>query len=203
MNKMQNTARKLDIFFKIIQVVFTVGAVAALVGLSIIGAFFLFKLSPDQVGTGYNALDLGFLELELANNIVPNKSNILLIAAVDLVMGFIAILVGKQSIKCIRNILQPMTEGLPFHGAVSSNLKKLAVLEIALGLIWNVMETVNCALMMYCYDLETLLVSEKITHVNIMLDFDLTFIAIAAVLLLLSYVFRYGEQLQQLSDETL
>ena len=32
---------------------------------------------------------------------------------------------------------------------------------------------------------------------------DLTFVVYWAVLLLLSYIFRYGEQLQQLSDETL
>ena len=36
-----------------------------------------------------------------------------------------------------------------------------------------------------------------------MFSVDLTFLVYWAILLLLSYVFRYGEELQQLSDETL
>ena len=55
----------------------------------------------------------------------------------------------------------------------------------------------------FIYDLPGLLVSEKITHVGGMFQVDLTFLIYWAILLLLSYVFRYGEQLQQLSDETL
>ena len=48
-----------------------------------------------------------------------------------------------------------------------------------------------------------LLLSEKITHVGGMFKIDLTFLIFWAILTLLSYVFRYGEDLQQLSDETL
>jgi len=36
-----------------------------------------------------------------------------------------------------------------------------------------------------------------------MFKIDLSFLIYWAILMLLSYVFRYGEQLQQLSDETL
>ena len=38
---------------------------------------------------------------------------------------------------------------------------------------------------------------------NFNFEFDLTFLVLWAVLTLTSYVFRYGEELQQLSDETL
>ena len=55
----------------------------------------------------------------------------------------------------------------------------------------------------FVYDLPSLLISEKIVHVDGMFRVDLTFLVYWAILLLLSYVFRYGEQLQQLSDETL
>ena len=48
-----------------------------------------------------------------------------------------------------------------------------------------------------------LLLSEKIVHVDGMFTLDLAFLVYWAILLLLSYVFRYGEELQQLSDETL
>ena len=55
----------------------------------------------------------------------------------------------------------------------------------------------------FVYDLPGLLISHKITHVGGMFQVDLTFLIYWAILLLLSYVFRYGEELQQLSDETL
>ena len=56
---------------------------------------------------------------------------------------------------------------------------------------------------MKAYDLHLLLLSEKISHVEFMFVFDLSFLVVYGVLLLLSYIFRYGEELQQLSDETL
>ena len=55
----------------------------------------------------------------------------------------------------------------------------------------------------FVFDLPALLVSEKIAHVGGLFEVDLSFLIYWAILMLLSYVFRYGEQLQQLSDETL
>ena len=55
----------------------------------------------------------------------------------------------------------------------------------------------------FVYDLPGLLLSEKIIHEGGMVQVDLTFLIYWAILMLLSYVFRYGEGLQQLSDETL
>ena len=55
----------------------------------------------------------------------------------------------------------------------------------------------------FVFDLPALLISEKIVHIGSMFSVDLTFLIYWAILLLLSYVFRYGEELQQLSDETL
>ena len=52
-------------------------------------------------------------------------------------------------------------------------------------------------------DLHLLLLSEKITPVNFRYKIELGFLLVCAILLLLSYVFRYGEELQRLSDETL
>ena len=55
----------------------------------------------------------------------------------------------------------------------------------------------------FVYDLPGLMISEKITHITGNFKVDLSFLIYWAILLLLSYVFRYGEGLQQLSDETL
>ena len=46
MDKMKSTAKKLDIFFNILQIALSIAAVATLVGLAIIAAFFIFDLKP-------------------------------------------------------------------------------------------------------------------------------------------------------------
>ena len=103
----------------------------------------------------------------------------------------------------IREILHPMTEGKPFDAVISTNLKKLARLSINLGILINIIRISEQVMTVFVYDLPELLISEKITHVGGMFQLDLTFLIYWAILLLLSYVFRYGEELQQLSDETL
>ena len=96
-----------------------------------------------------------------------------------------------------------MKEEKPFDSIVSTNLRKLAKLSITLGVLYNIIILSEQIMTVFVYDLPTLLVSEKISHVGGMFQIDLTFLIYWAILLLLSYVFRYGEPLQQLSDETL
>ncbi|MBQ8900012.1 MAG: hypothetical protein IJY72_03570, partial [Akkermansia sp.] len=48
-----------------------------------VAAFFIFDLKPEQVATGYNVLDFGAFELELAAKYVPDESRILLMKAAD------------------------------------------------------------------------------------------------------------------------
>jgi len=203
MEKMKLTAKRLDIFFHVLQVAVTVAAVASLAGICAVGAFFLFQLKPEQVATGYHSLDLGFLELELAASAVPEPGKILTIAAANMALGFIACTLYWVFVKCIRQILNPMKEGQPFQGIIAPSLKKLALYTLILGIVSNCMDCINLLLVLHCYDLTHILVSGSVTHVNVIQEFDLAFVAISGMLLLLSYVFRYGEELQQLSDETL
>ena len=203
MEKMQITAKRLDIFFHIMQVALNIVAVAALVGMAIVAAFFIFDLKPEQVARGYDALDLGVLELELSGHVVPEESRILLMKAADMAMGLVCAVIAWRGVKCIRSILAPMRNGLPFSGLVAPGLKKLAVLSLVLGVVCNISKAMNTALVMSCYKLPDLLLNDAIVGLTVNIEFDLSFIAVAAVLLLLSYIFSYGEELQQLSDETL
>lgn len=96
-----------------------------------------------------------------------------------------------------------MTEEKPFDAVVGTNLRKLAKLSINLGILYNIIILSEQIMTVFVYDLPDLLLSEKITHIGGMFTLDLTFVVYWAFLMLLSYVFRYGEELQQLSDETL
>ena len=96
-----------------------------------------------------------------------------------------------------------MIEEQPFNSIASSCLSKLAKLSIRLGILYNIITLSEQIIGVFVYDLPGLLLSEKITHVETTFGIDLSFLLIWGILTLLSYVFRHGEQLQQLSDETL
>lgn len=203
MNKLIRMAKGLNTFFRIVRILLSVGAVACLVALGIIAVGFIFQLQPESIGTGYEILDIGNLELTVADGYVPDKNLVLVQTAITTVLTFVCILIGRRVIDYIREILQPMAQGEPFHNTVSTNLKKLAVLSVILGVAGNCIHLVSQILEYNAYHATDLLLSEKIIHVTVNYRFDMTALGIAAALLFLSCVFQYGEELQQLSDETL
>ena len=203
MNNLSNTAKKLDKAFEIAHIVFGALAIACIVGVALIVAAYILKLDPEFIGTGYENFDIGFLELTIAKEYAPSKWQVLLHAAITLAVSCRLFYDGRRGMGYIRQILQPMIEEKPFTAIVSTNLKKLARLSITLGILFNIIILSDQIMSVFVYDLPGLLISEKITHVAGMFNVDLSFLIYWAILMLLSYVFRYGEQLQQLDDETL
>lgn len=203
MNNLTNTAKKLDKIFEIASIVLGALAIASAVFIVLIGLGYVLKWDPEFIGTGYASFNVGFLELEAAPGYGPNPWVILGHAAFTLAVGILLLLDGRRGIGYIRGILQPMTEDKPFDSSASINLKKLAKLSIRIGILWNIIKLSEMIVMVFVYDLPGLVLSEKISHVSGMFQVDLTFLVYWAVLTLLSYVFQHGQQLQQLSDETL
>lgn len=203
MNNLTNTAKKLDKVFEIAHIVFGALAIASIVGVALIAVAYILKLDPEFIGTGYESFDIGFLELEVAPAFAPGKWLVLAQAAFTLLVSCRLFYDGRRGIGYIREILKPMTEEKPFDSVVSTNLQKLAKLSIVIGILINIIILSEQIMTVFVYDLPSLLISEKITHVTGMFKIDLSFLIYWAILMLLSYVFRHGEQLQQLSDETL
>ena len=203
MNNLSNTAKKLDKVFNIAHIVLGALAIACIVLVALIGVAYILKLDPEMIGTNYENFDIGFLELTIAEAYAPGKWLVLLHAAIVMAVGCRLCYDGRRGVSYIREILQSMIEEKPFASIVSTNLKKLARLSINLGILGNIIILTDQIITVFVYDLPGLLISEKITHVGGMFNVDLTFLVYWAILMLLSYVFSYGEQLQQLSDETL
>ena len=203
MKDLKKTASILDRILNIASVVIKIISVALVVGLGILAAAFLFDLDPHMVGTGFDHADLGFVTFTVAENYLPDYRIILSEGAMELFLSLLCMVPAHFSVKAIRNILAPMKNGEPFHNTVSTNLKKLANYTCSLGIGLNLQEIISNIFLVKAYDLHLLLLSEKVSHVEFMFVFDLSFLVVYGVLLLLSYIFRYGEQLQQLSDETL
>lgn len=203
MNNLTNTAKKLDKVFEIAYIVFGALAIASIVGVALIAIAYVLKLDPAMIGTGYENFDIGFLELTVAESYAPSKWLILAQAAFTLLVSCRLFYDGRRGIGYIREILKPMKEEKPFDSIVGTNLRKLARLSIVIGILVNVIILAEQIVAVFLYDLPGLLISEKIVHVGGMFNVDLTFIVYWAILMLLSYVFQYGEGLQRLSDETL
>ena len=203
MKNLTKTASILDKILYALSITIKVASVALLIGLGILVAAFLFELPPQFIGTGYNHADLGFVTFTISENYLPDHRIVWCEAAVEVLLSLVCMVPAHFSVKAIRNILSPMKNGEPFHNTVSTNLKKLANYTCALGIGVNLQKIISNILLVKAYDLNLLLLSEKISHVEFMFVFDLSFLVVYGVLLLLSYIFRYGEELQQLSDETL
>lgn len=203
MDKMKSTAKKLGVFFRILEIVSIIAWIMALVGVAIALVGVIFKMDPEVIGTGYGSLELGFVELQVAGNQIPDINLLLLQIAIVMALSAVFMVVMWQTFKQVRKLLVPMIQGEPFHGVVGAGLKKLALMSVILGVLGNAVILVEQLFSVHTFDIPNLLLSDKITHVTTNFEFDLTFLVLAAVLLLMSYVFRYGEELQQLSDETL
>ena len=203
MNNLSNTAKKLDKVLEIAYIVLGAMAIGFFVCVVLIACAYIFKLDPSMIGTAYENFDIGFLELTMAEGYAPDKWLVLLQSAITLLVGCRLMYEGRRGVGYIREILLPMKEEKPFDSIVSTNLKKLAKLSITLGILYNIIILSEQILTVFVYGLPGLLISEKIIHVDGMFKIDLAFLIYWAILLLLSYVFRYGEELQQLSDETL
>lgn len=207
MNKLTKTARNLDIFFKVLSGI--AAALTAILIASLAALLIMALLSPNHALSALDStalsLELGCVNLELNNAAVSAIPTSVLVAqnAGILLLALVLCVIIRFWIKCIRDILKPMIQGAPFHGTISKNLKKLALYQLIMGITFKCADFFNCIILTHGYHLPALLENGTISKVSINCDLNLSFLVVSAVFLLMSYIFRYGEELQQLSDETL
>jgi uncharacterized membrane protein len=202
MKKLSTTAKTLDKILNIVYAVFGAFAIAAIVVVAMAGISYALNWETESLLTSFASFDIGFLEIEVAQDFIPNSGIVLMQAIVILIGACAAIVLARKGIIYIRQILKPMAEEKPFDSIVSTNLRKLAKLSVFLGILCNIVILAEQFILVFSYDLRGLLLSNKIPAVDFNFEIDLSFLLSWGILMLLSYVFQYGEQLQQLSDET-
>ena len=202
MKKLSTTAKTLDKILNIVYALFGALAIAAIVVVAMVGIFYALGLETESLLTSFASFDIGFLEFEVAQEFIPDVGMVLMQAVILLGGRCVVVCLCRKGIVYIRQILKPMAEEKPFDSIVSTNLRKLANLSIYIGIMCNVVLLIEQFIMVYAYDLRGLLLSNKIPAVDFNFEIDLSFLLSWGTLMLLSYVFQYGEQLQQLSDET-
>ncbi len=201
-SKLVKISKVLDKVFKIVQTVLvsaTIVSVIVLAVLTIVNA-----VDPDAViGEDLHIVDAGAISIELAPDHAPDNDTILLYAWITALLAAIGVAIVFYMLRFIRNILKPMTEGNPFSPTIGNDIRKIAYLSLAMGIINNVLSLVETVSVVQILNLHPMPESSRIQSVSANFQVDLTFLAVFGILLLVSHIFRYGAELQRLSDETL
>lgn len=197
-SKMMKTAVVIDRILKILQRVAIVCGIIYLIFMT------LALLFGEKIVASTNVVSLGQLRLILKDDSsLLNESALKTGLSISLAFVAISIAICVYAIEIIRKVLEPMKEGRPFDKGISQMMKKLAWVVLAGGAIVRVGGCITMIAEIKAYDLTAFFAESAITGYRLNYVIDLNFIVTACVLFLLSYVFRYGEELQRESDETL
>lgn len=199
MNKLCRIAKGLDVFFIIAYWICFIFA-AVFLAIDIVLLFAnkpIAQLGLDAFTYSYNGIQFHFSG-EDANSFFffENGRAAYFIALAMSVVGFVLALLA---IRIIRKILKPMKECKPFEAGVSGKFRTLGIFAIIYGVISNLASLVGQQILLNA--LQGVKGQEFIVSVN--RNFDLSFVLVAVMLFLCSYIFRYGEELQKQADETL
>lgn len=201
MTKLQKTATRLD---KVLKFIYRLNIIAFVI-LFIAMAFLwrIYSFAPDINDVSTVALDFGMIEF-VVDPSYPHHPHAFTnhLSAMTIIMIPYCV-IWCMFIRCGRRILAPMTQGQPFHNQMTTELKRLGWLNIALGIIDNVGLFFFYGNLIPGYDLDALFLNSPIVSYSTIIPFEFDFLLWSGIMFLLSYVFKHGWELQQLSDETL
>lgn len=197
-SKMTRVAKNLDIFANVGgKITFAAGIICIVV------AFMTLIFGSKMFAGGAITLDLDFIKFHLKENTYVDEQFVkLYVMAATLGGGILCFLVYYVS-KVFRKILAPMKNGRPFESGISENLKKVGWGILIGGFLSELVGVVARMLLIKAYVIDTLFASAAIAKTEFVFTMNLDFVLIACVVFFLSYIFTYGQVLQQESDETL
>ena len=201
MEKLSRTATILNRVVKVLRGICLGCGIACAVMLLI--AIFL----PDSqyhrfVSLADENVTLGNVTFHLSSVIEPT-GNLRLTACCILIAAAIDLCLSAFGLTLLHRILLPMSQKRPFDGSVSANLNKLGWVTLAGALVLGVCGSVADTLAIRMYDLDHIFAPGLVTGYTVQHTVDIALLLIPALMFLLSCVFRYGEELQNQSDETL
>lgn len=206
MEKMMKTARGLDTFLKIVRKITLIALIvmASLTALTLVVYAVPGLLDADALSRGGQlSVSLGSVHLVLADGVSPDLQQSMGMLVVQALLGLLTGGLLWYGMGQLRQILAPMTQGRPFDAAISGNVRRIAFTFLVYGIVANVVQLVIGLLLAGSLELYSLIDSGRVERMIIGADMDFTFVAVFFLLLLFSYVFQYGAELQKLSDETL
>lgn len=164
----------------------------------------LYKLFTDPAAlSGKMGLTIDWLTLEAANGFGIDLDAAVKMKLVQLASAVIITVISCLCVRDLKHILLPIELGQPFRQGIAGHIQKLARHCFYLGWMENIAMLFSVILIENHYGLPELLTTGPITKVLIHPEFRPAWFFVTAVLVILAMVFRQGEQLQTLADETL
>lgn len=199
MEKLVKISRVIDIIVKISRGI-CIGVAVAAVILFVIGLALPASQYEQLVSASDMSVDLGSVKLELARPLEPS-GDLRTFVCLSMVSGAAAAALAAWCLTLFHKVLKPMSEGQPFGGAVSGTLRKLGWMTLFGGIAIDVLSYVVTRLEVGLYDLNEVFAPGLISGCTV--EYVSSGLVAPVVILLLSLVFKYGEELQRQSDETL
>ena len=196
-SKMIKSSKTIDRILHILQ-----GFMIAFAVVSVIFIILSFAVG-EKIVRDASCIELGNLSLYISENAIPDYPALRKAIVIDLTAVIVMVTAGWYLLHVIRQILKPMKDGSPFESGVSIKVRKLAWTTLIGGSVIEVCRVFGIIAELKAYDLTFLLNSETVQRYTYNYSFNMSFIVVAGILFFLSLVFRYGESLQQESDETL
>ena len=164
----------------------------------------LYKLLTDPAAlTGKMGLTIDYLILNAENGFGISLDAAIKMKLIQLISAVVLTVIACRGIHILKQVLLPMELNQPFRSGISGSIEKLSQCAFHMGLAENLSYLAATVLIENHYALDTLLVSGPITGVSYDLKFRPAWFVTAMVLGILATVFRRGEELQTLADETL
>ena len=164
----------------------------------------LYKLLTDPTAlSGKMGLTIDWLTLDAANGFGLTLDGAVPMKLIQLVSAVVITVIACRCVRTLKHILLPIEVGQPFRSGISGEIRKLSRHCFCLGWMENLSMLFSVIVIENHYALQELLVAGPITGVAIRPQFQPVWFIVTAVLVILAMVFRRGEELQTLSDETL
>lgn len=173
-------------------------SVALLIGLSLFYAF-----NKDVYNMLFGSIRIDYLQLTFNDDSALSKDKMSIWLPLIFLITAIFIFIIYKAVQTIESICTITMNHTPFDVRVSNHMKNLAKYILVGGIVFNILEVCRIMQFKQTINFDLLFNTKYVTQINFDIRLHLSFLVFAALIYLLSYIFRYGQELQQLSDETL
>ena len=196
-DKSKDLLKKMCFILKIVRWVCLI-SVVLLIGLSLFYAF-----NKDVYNTLFGSIRIDYLQLTFNDDSALHKDKMSIWLPLIFLITAIFVFIIYKAVQTIESICTITMDHTPFDVRVADHIKNLAKYILVSGIVFNILEVCRVLYFKQILNFDLLFNTKYVTQINFGIRLHLSFLVFAALIYLLSYIFRYGQELQQLSDETL